>query len=287
MMAMRYYAEAAANAVIRHFAPVDAINLTTAGINLLDRVPDGSQRMELELALVHQRGIACAQVEGIGSPDSIAAFDRASVLCNALPENPERALLLNGIGVTSYMRGDYPSAIAIADRARERAERLNSPLLRLQCRMLRGMVHVMQAEYTAARKQLEEAIEAYLALNEDRIPLASFVMNPLVALKGYLAIVMMHVGRADEARTLIRASRAHADAIRQPLSRMLAYWNEALIAIRMEDIHTVAVNAEHLRVITEETTLRQFEGPAKWLQGWVEARKGSPARPVSGPVFVN
>jgi tetratricopeptide (TPR) repeat protein len=38
----------------------------------------------------------------------------------------------------------------------------------------------------------------------------------------------------------------------------------------------VAVSAERLRVITEETLLRQFAGPAKWLQGWAEARVGSP-----------
>lgn len=276
MLAVRYYAEAAANAVIRHFAPVDAINLTTAGIKLLDRVPDSPQRMELELALVHQRGIACAQAQGIASPESIAAFDRARVLCDALPESPERSLLLNGIGLTCYIRGDYPGAIAIADRASERAERLNSPLLRLQSCMLRGLAFAMQAKYTAARERLEEGIQAYRELNEDRIPFASFVSHPLVTLQSYLAFVLMHVGYADQARSMIRAARAQADLIRQPMARMVAYWNEALIAICTEDIETVAVNAEQLRVITEATMLRQFEGPAKWLQGWVAARKGSP-----------
>ena len=274
--AMRYYAQAAANAIVRHFAPVEAINLIAAGLKLLDRAPDGLERMELELALVHQRGIACAQVFGIASPESISAFDRARALCDALPETPERALLFNGLGLTRYVRGDYPGAIEIAERARERAERLHHPLLRLYYCMLRGLVHVMQAEYPVARERLAGGLEAYRELNEDRIPLAAFVVHPLVTLESYLAIVLMHLGLSDQARVLIREARTHAEAIRQPMTRMLSYWNEALIAVRTEDVETVAISAERLRVITEETLLRQFAGPAKWLQGWAEARVGSP-----------
>jgi tetratricopeptide (TPR) repeat protein len=276
LLAMRYYAEAAANAVTRHFAPEEAINLTSAGLRLIDRVPDGPQRMELELALVHQRGIACAQVNGIASPESISAFDRARALCDALPETPERALLLNGLGLTRYVCGDYSGAIEIADRAHERAGRFNHPLLRLYYGMLRGLVHLMQAEYPAARERLKGGIDAYREMDEARIPLAAFVVHPLVTLQSYLAIVMMHVGLADQARALIREARANAEAIRQPMTRMLSYWNEALIAVRTEDVETIAFNAERLRVITEETLLQQFAGPAKWLQGWAEARVGSP-----------
>jgi len=276
LMAMRYYAEAAANAVVRHFSPLEAINLIAAGLRLLDHAPAGVQRMELELALVHHRGIACAQVFGIASPESISAFDRARVLCDALPETPERALLFNGLGLTRYVRGDYPGAIEIAERARECAERLHHALLRLYYCMLRGLVHVMQGEYPSARERLAGGLEAYRELNEDRLPLAAFVVHPLVTIESYLAIVLMHMGLADQSRALIRSARAHADVIRQPMTRMLAYWNEALIAIRTEDVETVAVNAEHLRVITEETMLAQFAGPAKWLQGWAEARVGSP-----------
>jgi len=276
LMAMRYYAEAAANAVTRHFAPVEAINLTSAGLKLLDRVPDSPQRMELELALVHQRGIAFAQVEGIASPHSISAFDRARVLCDTLPETPERSLLLNGDGLTRYVRGDYPGAIEIAEQARDRAERFNHPLLRLYYGMLRGLVHLMQAQYPAACERFNGGIDAYRELSEARLPLGAFVVHPLVTLKSYLAVGLMQLGLADQARGLIREARCDADTIRQPMTRMLSYWTEALIAVRTEDVETVAINAEHLRVITEETLLRQFAGPAKWLQGWAEARIGSP-----------
>jgi len=134
----------------------------------------------------------------------------------------------------------------------------------------------MQAEYSSARERLSGGIEAYRELHENRIPLAAFVVHPLVTLKSYLAIVLMHMGFADQSRALIRAACADADAIRQPMTRMLSYWNEALIAVRTEDVETVAVSAERLRVLTEETLLRQFAGPAKWLQGWAEARVGSP-----------
>src|SRR6185436_11024898 len=46
----------------------DALNLTDAGLALLPRVTDATERAELELGIVHRRGVAAGQMLGIGAP---------------------------------------------------------------------------------------------------------------------------------------------------------------------------------------------------------------------------
>src|SRR5215831_377769 len=115
MFAVRYYAEAAEYAAA-HFAATDAFNLTANALKLLDRVPESQERMELALALVHQRGVAAAQLFGVGADETSSAFDRARILCEALTETPMRAILLNGLGVSRYVQGDFARARAIGER---------------------------------------------------------------------------------------------------------------------------------------------------------------------------
>src|SRR5688572_32194837 len=54
--ALRYYVEAAGSART-HFAPREAIDITSHALSLLPRCPEGTERLELEFALVSVRGL--------------------------------------------------------------------------------------------------------------------------------------------------------------------------------------------------------------------------------------
>jgi len=274
MLALKCYAEAARSA-FANFAPREAFDLTTTALQLLQRVPQGEERNDVELQISHTRGIAAAQLYGIGASETFSAVDRARELCDLLPESPSRALLLNGIGFSRYMQGDYPAALALAARVEATAERYSDPALLVVAFLLRGLVLSMQADHVASRATLEKGLAIVEAAGA-RVPVSAFLVDPAVAFRVYLTVALMNLGLPDQARAYMIAARARARQTGQPTSHLLSLWLEGVIELRSGNVQRLAELTSELRTVVETHMLTQGEGPVRWLQGSVLARTGSP-----------
>jgi tetratricopeptide (TPR) repeat protein len=272
--ALKYYAEAAGGA-LAHFAPLEALNLTTAALKLLPRCPDGPDRMEAELRIVHLRGLASGQLLGIGAAETLAALERARVLCDALPESADRAVLLHGLGLTRYVLGDYAQAREIAERVHQLGERTGASMLLMCASLVRGMVHVFLGENEQARASLERGIGNAEQIG-NRIPSAQFVVDPLVQLRTNISVPLVYLGCSAQALAHLALGEQRAIQLGQPSARMLSLWVQGMIAIRHEDPKRVAVFADRLVDLVERGMLTNGEGPARWMKGWVLAHQGSP-----------
>jgi DNA-binding winged helix-turn-helix (wHTH) protein/tetratricopeptide (TPR) repeat protein len=272
--ALKYYAEAAGTA-IANFAPFEALNLTSIALKLLPRCPDGTERMEAELSLMHKRGLAAGQVLGIGASETLKSFERARVLCDALPESAERAVLLNGLGLSRYVMGDYEQAMAIAERVTQLGERTGAPVLPMCASLLSGMVNAIRGDQVAARATLEKGI-AICEKMGGSIPFAQFVIDPFVALRTNISIPLVYLGYSAQALKQVALAEARANLLGQPTARMLSQWVHGMLAVRHEEPEKVMAFAERLGRIVEASMLTQGDGPMRWLKGWAMARLGSP-----------
>ena len=272
--ALRYYGEAAGGALV-HFAPLEAFNLTTAALKLLPRCPEGSDRMEAELGIVHLRGLASGQLLGIGAAETLAALERARVLCDALPESADRAVLLHGLGLTRYVLGDYAQAREIAERVHQLGERAGAPMLLVCASLLRGMIHVFLGENEQSRVIMERGIAIAEQLG-NRIPFARFVVDPFVQLRTNISVPLVYLGYSAQALKQLALGEQRAFQLGQPSARMLSLWVQGMVAIRHEDPQRVAMFSERLSKLVEDGMLTNGEGPARWLKGWVLAHQGSP-----------
>lgn len=274
MMAVHAYTIASRHAFV-HFAPREAFDLTTTALRLLERVPAGAERDEAELQLVHARGVASAQLFGVGSAESYGAFERARQLCDALPETPSRALMLNGMGFSSYIKGDFAGALALTDRVEAIGERHGDLTLRMFAYLLRGISFGAQGRHVESGETLERGL-AIWNQHHERIPFSAFVVDPGVAFRLYLTVPCMHRGFADQARAQAAAAHARAAQTGQPSSHMLALWLEGTLELRYQRVEHVAEIVRRLREVVDRHMLTQGEGPALWLQGWVLAQSGQP-----------
>jgi tetratricopeptide (TPR) repeat protein len=274
LAALRYYGIAAELAV-GHFAPAEAINITGKALKLLDRCPEGAARMEAELTLVHKRGIACGQLLGIGAQETVACFERARQLCELLPDTPQRSLLLNGLGLTRYIQGDYAQARALTERVLAQARHYGQDLvLRMISFLLGGMVDVLEAKHEEAVAKFEQSLLAREALGE-RAPSTQFVVDPVVSIHANLAMPLMYLARPDEARLHVDHAHERARRIGQPTAIMLAFWVRGLIELRCGHPERVLDCASSLAGIVDQAMLTQGDGPARWLRGWATAQLGS------------
>lgn len=273
VVALRHYGEATDHAVA-HFAPADALNLTAVGLRVLERVPAGAERDELELGLVHRRGVAAGQLHGIGAPDTVKAFERTRELCDSLPVTPMRALLLSGLGLTRYVCGDYAASLELAERVLAVGDAHDDDTLRVSGALLSGMVRAARGEHVASCAMLESGIAACERLGQ--IPYGLFVVDPFTQLHSNIAVPLMALGRGDDARRHVAAAKARALAVGQPTARMLSLWVEGMINVRAEDPAQVMACATLLTEVVDKSMLMQGGGPARWLRGWATAHLGDP-----------
>ena len=274
MLAIRHYADAAHTA-LGHFAPLDAENLTSQALRLLDRCKDGPERMEIEMLLNARRGVACTQLYGVGSSEAKLAFERVKVLCDALPEDPTRALLMNGLGLTLYIRGEYDEAAALATRVEGLYQRYGEPVLLVFACNLLGMIHAVQAKHELSRQVFERGLPACEQIT-DAVSLASFVVDPLVSMRTNLALPLLHMGYVDQAQAHVDTARVRAWRTGQPIARMLTLWVTGMIQIRRGEPERVAATGAALRTLVDESMLVHGGGPAHWLSGWAKAQMGEP-----------
>lgn len=272
--AMRYYSEAARNALV-HFAPREAIDLTSTALALLERCPDTQLRMELELGLIHVRGIACAQLLGVGAQETLAAFERTQTLCRILPQTPERTLQLNGLGLSRYIEGHYAQARAIGEEVLLRGTEHDDGALQVAGCLLLGMIDGVQARHETARRLFERGM-AVAEEHAGRLPMAVFVIDPSVAIPATGALPLMHLGLFDQARVQIELARSRAEQMGQPTARMLSLWVAGMEGVRRHEPAKVLEIAKALHAVVDESMLTQGYGPARWLRGWAEAHLGSP-----------
>lgn len=272
--AMRCHAEAAESA-LRHFAPREALNLSTHARSLLPHCPPGTVRDALELNLVAMSGVSAAQLFGVSSLEAKRAFERARTLLAQLPQHPLRSLILHGSGIVLMMRGEYAEARALGEEIRELSKKFDDRVLLLSACSVMGQIHSFQGRQLEALQWLEQGVATCEELGDETLQ-ASFVVDPGVTMYGALSLPLLHLGQVDRGRKCLDTASTRARRLGQPMALLVATWFAAAFEVRLGNTDRVAKLADEMRAVVEDAALAQGYGPSRWYQGWVEARLGSP-----------
>lgn len=273
MIALRYYAEAA-EAALLHFSPDLSYGLTERALVLLMQAPEGMERDALEITLATLQGVSAFHTFGVGS-EAKNAFERAYMLLADLPEHPMRGRLLHGFGYLLGLRGDYALALEVAEHAEALSCDTNDPALMLVACIVQGEVHHLQGRTQTTRRWLERAlaIAEPLDIGTNEI----FAVDPQVMLHGMLAIELLRSGLVEQARVHLQQARVRAQALRQPMTWLVAAWQEVLIEVRMGNHVRVAALADNMQTLVDEHSLALGRTACRWWRGWADARSGSPS----------
>ncbi|HVY07201.1 MAG TPA: AAA family ATPase [Burkholderiales bacterium] len=270
--ALQQYALAAI-AALRQFAPIEAVKLTAQALALLPRLPDNLERKQLELTVVAPRAVACAQSMGIASPEARAAFERAYVLCDVVPQSGARAMELSGLGWVYYARGEYAQALAVATRIHALSLAQADGMLEVASSNLMGATLAHQGELESGRQWLENGLRVFDALGE-RVSNFPTVVDLKVSLASRLAHVLSQLGLADSARRQAADSIARADAIEQPYARMIGQFFAAIVEVRLDEPARARELAEAMQQTVADHAFVQGDGLWRWIKGWAMARQG-------------
>ncbi|MGL6243203.1 AAA family ATPase [Pseudomonas sp.] len=272
MIALRYYAEAA-EAALLHFSPGLCIGLTERALVLLMQAPEGTERSAREITLATLQAVSAFHLFGVGS-EARNAFERAYTLLADVPEHPMRGRLLHGFGYLLGLRGDYALALEVAKRAEALSSDANDQELMLAACIVQGEVHHMQGDTQTTRHWLERAlaIAEPLDIGANEV----FATDPQVMLHGMLAIELVRSGLIEQARVHLQQARERAQTLRQPMTWLVAAWQEVLIEVRLGNHVRVAALADDMQALVDEYSLALGRTACRWWHGWADARNGTP-----------
>ena len=271
--ALRAYSQAAQIA-LRSFAPLQAYEICEHARGLLSQIPPGPEQHMLELGIQSPRGVAAAQVYGVGSAESRVIFERVRELCELLPQHPARALLLNGYGASLFSRGEYARLQEFA----EQLEKLDGP----DRAPLMVMTALFRAGAASARGQCRLATECWqqaIRLCEaitDRSGFHAFIVDPETGIRANSVRTFFERGLFDDARAQADISLAMSEESGQPLARSLARWRAGMLEVRLGNPEKVLEHATVVDGIVLKTCVAQGDGPARYLRGWAMAHQGDP-----------
>jgi len=272
LTALRHYADAAESA-LQHFSPATCMGFAERALGLLDQAPEGAERNALEISLATLQGMSAFQTVGVGD-QARNAFERAYALLVDAPGHPIRGRLLHGFGYVLSLRGEYARALEVAERADALGAGAKDPTLTLAACFLHGEAHHLKGQTRAARSWIDRGLAVSQALDPGADEI--FAADPQVTLLGMLAIELVRCGSLTQGRAHMRQANIRAVELRQPMTRLVAAWHEALLEVRLGNASRVAVLADEMQVLVEEFSIEQGRTACRWFRGWAQARQGQP-----------
>ncbi len=232
-----------------------------------------AERDALEITLATLQGVSAFHSLGVGSK-ARDAFERAYVLLANVPEHPMRGRLLHGFGYLLSLRGDYAQALAVAERAEALSSGADDPALMLAACIVHGEVHHLQGR--RRRRARGSSADSPIAESLDFAANEMFAADPQVTLLGMLAIELVRCGLLRQARAQMQRAQTRAPELRQPMTQLVASWQEALLEVRLGNTERVATLADEMQALVDEFSLGQGRTACQWFRGWADAWKGEP-----------
>ena len=114
---------------IERSAYVEAISHLTKGLELLNTLPDTSERTLQELILQTNLGPALMATKGFGAPEVQHAYDRARELCRQVGETPQLFPVLRGLSTFYIVRAELQTAHELAEELLRLAQSAQDPAM--------------------------------------------------------------------------------------------------------------------------------------------------------------
>jgi class 3 adenylate cyclase/predicted ATPase len=270
--AIAYLRQAGAKAAARS-ANVEAIDHLTKGLDALKHVPEGPDRLRLELDLQITLGPALMTTKGYGAPEVERAYERALELCRRVGEDPELFAVLHGLWLHYWVRGDIPTMLDLAQQLSDLAQRAGDRALRLVADDVMGEVAVYLGDFPAARSHMEQCVSLYDPSQHRSLGFRYGGYDPGMAARAIGAHALWCLGFPDQALAWSRDAVALARDLSHLTTLAFALGHAGILHyLRQEPRLTLEVAEEALALSAGEG-LEFWKAFAEILRGWSLVRQ--------------
>ena len=247
--------------------------LDAAGPALGDDPADVDFPTHLAASLQAGRGYAAAGVD--------EAYARARTACERAGNDDRLVLVIRGQWMFHLLRGQYGTALELADEMLLFGERSDHPVRLAEGHLYRGLVHMYLADFDLAREHLWEALTRYQPPDRsDHIYEAQGDTG--VGALAYLAMVLWNLGHAEEARERSDLSLERAERVGGPVTRAQAWGMRSLLHLSRTEPAEFGQWLERTRAHSVDHDLGYWRAVSSLLSGWLRGRAGELERGTAG-----
>jgi predicted ATPase len=270
--AIVYWQRAGQRACARS-ANVEAISHLTAGLNLLENVPDIPARAAHELTLRLTLGTPLMALKGWASPEVENTFTRAHEICQQIGETPHLFPALVGLSIFYLLRAELQTTGALTMRLLRLAQHVQDHELLLVAHTMRGCSWFWQGAIAPARESFEHALVYYNPQQHRRLAFV-YGQDLAVVSRSHMGFVLWWLGYPHQALEQHREAVALARAVPHPFSEGFALTFQAIAAVLQRQPHTVQLFAEATMRLANEQGFPHWLADGMIFHGWVQAMQG-------------
>ncbi|WP_024520721.1 adenylate/guanylate cyclase domain-containing protein [Bradyrhizobium sp. Tv2a-2] len=175
------------------------------GLDVLDGLPDGPGRQQLELDLQLALGTALSFAKGFSAPEVGSTYARARALAEQIDRPDYLRRVFFGQWVFHRNRGEHKLALPLAEQMEKIGEAHNNVSVQLRGRWASGLTRLHLGDFVAARALLERCH----GLADPALRSVPYALN-----LAYLARTLAFLGYIDQARSRLNEALSEA---RQPM----------------------------------------------------------------------
>jgi class 3 adenylate cyclase/predicted ATPase len=206
-----YWQKAGCQALARS-AMTEAVAQLTRGLDVLNRLPEGSGRLERELGLQLALGQAFIAAKGFAAAETGRAYARARELCGELGNRPELFPVLYGRAVFHFQRGEVRAALDVARELLRLAEERDNQAAQVAGHRMFASALCQSGRLIESREHFEAALDLYDDVR-DRNSCLSYAIDSRVMSLSWLAHIYFALGYLERALAMDGKIPAYVSAL--------------------------------------------------------------------------
>ncbi len=248
-------------------ANVEAIDYFRRALELLKNLPKTAERDQLELSLQLGLGSPLVVTKGFAAQELGNTMERARELCQHMGEVPQLIPAMFHLASFFGNRGDYSTALDLADQMLQIADREKDPILSVVAHWQPAYLKGLIGDLEAARIHQETGIALY-----DPQYHQSFILvygwDPRMALLTHYSWTLWRQGYPDQALKKSQEVIEFAKELNHPFSLAAAMSFASVL------VHHLRSEYEAVREHSEELITISTENNFLYLKAWAEVFKG-------------
>jgi predicted ATPase len=270
--AVHYWQRAGQHASDRS-AHLEAISHVTAGLELLQTLPETPEHTQQTLTLYITLGAALQMTKGQAAPEVEQAYTQARALCQQVGETPELVPVLFGLWRYYLARPQFHTARELGETLLRLAQQAHDPAFAVIAHYALGLTWFCLGALPTARQHLEAGIARYTP-DQHCAPVFRIGQDPGAGCRVHAARTLWVLGYPKQALAHIHEALALAQRLSHPFSLAFARCMAAVLAQLRRDVLAVYEHAEAAVALATEQGLPLWVAQGTSLRGWALAMQG-------------
>jgi predicted ATPase len=270
--AVHYWQRAGEHASERS-AHLEAISHFTAGIKLLQTLPQTPERTQHTVTLHIGLGAALQIAKGLAASEVERTYTQAYTLCQQVGETPELALVVYGLWRFYVLRPQLHTARELGETLLRLAQQAHDLALAVIARYTLGFTWLNLGALPVARQYLEEGSARYMPDQRSAL-VVRMGPDPGVGCRVCEAWTLWLLGYPDQARACVRDGLALGHELAHPYTLAWARDVAACVYQLCQDVSAAHEQAEAAVVLSTELGFPLWAAWGTCLRGWALALQG-------------